>query len=1085
MSNTALVSNVYFTCEAYNDLVSNIPAEQDTNLLYPLIPNGESQNYQLGVVKARVPLGTIPLTRDNIDLKKYQLMLRNGVYEASAYVKQINALTGNYYYVLDGNAIKRYSYTATTSTLTKTISLSNICSFVLQFVVDDYENIYIAGSNVSNDVADTLFVLDSNLTPSIIFQQSFTNIKSIYIDRNSVFYVLDETEILATAYCYNNQNSLNSVQLSEAFTITQDFAGNNLNNVIFIVATENNIIIAHSQNILSYYTATGTPITDYISDASNLVCGNVLASEDVLCTVDSNLLLDQLIGTQSQVPYDIETGVALTTGVITSQLATAGTFAYAIGTDNHLYNTPWPITSPPGNFSPVNTSINLKTISARKNNVVAGISTTDDLYFLNQNIPDTEPVSDAWGLTAVNFKPSANGIISMDWNIANNKVLVVDSNNDLYLSNYGLYPLGYAGLTYNNNNVSVFGYESYVSTDGIMQQHLLSQVTPSTTIKSFATKNGVVYAVSGNPGSQIVLELSWHDWNTVINTYACAECAGTIRSITIVDNNFVCVGSDYNVAIYSIFTGVLVNNITDYVSDPSVMVEGFQDGSHIAIVHGVNSFDVWTYTGVPSSLSTNLVPGGTILAIAFNPNDITNGIGKIFISHQVSPTEFYIDSFTFIASYIADSQVTITVSITPYTTLFCNVDNGILIAYQPASTQVQLFYQLQNYSDTVYNQINNVPNYDYLYFPQSLTGYYTFQAITTNITPSSVAVSRTNPNTVYAINSANSKLYKGTLSSNAITFTQLSQFSQSYTSISTCKNTDTTNINSTLRTFTISNQTPINDVTLTNNKIESVAKNESNGQFLVGLLTSNQIKAYNSQLVVQSTLTQTNPYSLFAKNADDINVPNVSIYNLQVVIDSINAAFIEAWNKLKSLGGSLAEPPNLTIDFTGILTLNYSADYTQTGNAILFNNPLMNLCYFQNVPDSQDVGFYRLILKPSSTSTTQLSRSMYQFNQLDKILIQSTSLFVAGSWYGTNSVSQVLTDIDIPIDGSNFAIGNIGQVLYYQPPMLRVFQMGSGGNAVNRIQMSILYRYRNGTQYQLELAPGEAFSVKLDFIKKF
>ena len=108
---------------------------------------------------------------------------------------------------------------------------------------------------------------------------------------------------------------------------------------------------------------------------------------------------------------------------------------------------------------------------------------------------------------------------------------------------------------------------------------------------------------------------------------------------------------------------------------------------------------------------------------------------------------------------------------------------------------------------------------------------------------------------------------------------------------------------------------------------------------------------------------------------------------------------------------------------------------------------------------------------------------MYAFNQLDKILIQSNNLFVSGSFFGGNSVSKVITDVDVPIDG--FVNGNLGQVLYYQPNFLRVFQMGSGGNAIDRIQMSILYRYRDGEEYQLLLPPNEAFSVKLDFIKRF
>lgn len=1080
MSNTALVPNVYFTCENYNDLVINIPAEQDTNLLYPLIPNGESQNYQLAVAKARVPLGTIPLTRDNIGLKKYELMLRNGNYEASAYVKQINALTGNYYYVLDGSSIKRYSYTSTTSTLTKTIDISNVCSFVLQFVVDDYENIYIAGSNTSSEIADVLIIIDSSETPNILHEEGFTNIKSIYIDRSNNFYLMD-TEENTTVMCYNNAASLNNVNLLLDFIISKDFAGNDLVNGVYVVATENNIIVAHDLNILSYYTATGVAITDYsVTGADQLVAGNVLASEDVLMTADIDQLNDLLIATKNQVPYNIEAApnTPLTTGVIDSSLAIAGSVAYAVGTNNNLYSVPWPITSPPATYTEVNTDENIKAICARSNNV-NGISTTDDLYFLNTNTPYGATATNEWGLTAVNFKPNSHGIISYDWNVANNKMVCVNSQNEMFVSNVGIYPLGYFGIL--DGVVSTLGLENFSNSGYVFNTHEISR-TSSGDIQKFTTRNGVVYAIKGSAGSQKIYELNIQTFEETGVVFNCTECNGNINSVSVVDSNLVVVSGVYDVITYRITDQSLVSQITNYQNDSSVLVVGFQDGVHLGIVHS-GILSIWDYVLVTDNTDTNL-GSPEITGIAFNPNDKTNGIGKFFFADIEGPSTYNIKYVTFTAQYNQNTTGIIDTQVHPISNLWCNVDNGLLIAYIYQENDINVYYQSNGYNAAQIQQIYNVPSYNFMYFPQSMTGVYGFTPITANITPVSIAVSRDHPNKIYAINSTDSLLYVGTLTGTDISFSQMSQFNQTYSYISTIKNTNTS-INTTIRTFTISNQTPLNNLVISNNKVESIAKNEATGQFLVGLQTSNQIKAYNTQLALQYTLSQNNPYSLFAKNADDINVPNVSIYNLQAVIDSINVAFVEAWNKLKALGGTLAEAPNMAIDITGLLTLNYSADYTQTGNAILFNNPLMNLCYFQNVVDTQDVGFYRLILKPSSTSTTQLAKSMYQFNQLDKILIQSTSLFVAGSWYGKNSISQILTDIDVPIDSANFGIGNIGQVLYYQPPMLRVFQMATGGNAVSRIQMSILYRYRNGTQYVLDLAPGEAFSVKLEFVRKF
>lgn len=1078
MSNTALVSNLYFTCEAYNNGSTNIPAQEDTSLLYPLIPNRESQDYQLAVAKCRVPLGTIPLTNENIGLKLYELTLRNGTFEASSYVKQVNSLTGNFYYVLDGTTIKRYSYTSTGSTLSKTIQLNNICSFVYQFVVDDYENIYIAGSNISSEIANQLIIIDSNIVPNILYQESFDNIKSIYIDRNSNFYLINENGLNAIVNCYNNKTLLNNVSLALNFTIKKDFAGNDLINAIFVVATENNIIIAHNLKMLSYYTATGIAITDYSIPGNQLVSANVLASEDILMTADINQLNDELFGVKNTLPYNIETGELLSNGLLDSELAIAGKYSYAIGTDNHLYVMDWPVISPPGNFYKINND-NLQTLAGRKDNILACTSTTDDLFFLNQNIPYNATPSNALGLTAVNFKPTSFPIFSMDWNVSNDKLLVVDSQKELYISNTGIYPLGFIGFGNTGNNIEIQGYENYDNANNQMTTHLLNSNSSVLLTGPFATKNGVVYGIKGDEGFQKVYEMNLNFDETGV-IFPCTECNGDINSIDIVDNNICVVGVSGNIALYSIFNQTLTRNITNYEGSNIINFVGFQDGSRLAINHN-NNLAIWNYlTGV--IYSDQIIQNSfACQSITFNPNDLTNGVGKLFVSYLAGASDNKLDFITFNSSYVVDNQQNIDSSTDIFEELWFNVDNGILINY--ISTYAKLYYQSQNYSAQIYNTVS-VPSYVNLYFPQSLTGLYTFTKITTNINPLSVAVSRTNTNTLYALNFGDNLVYSGTLVNNTITFTQLTQFNQTYSYISTTKNINT-NIDSTLRTFTISNQTPIANVVISNNKVESIAKNEETAQFLVGLYTSNQIVSYNPSLVSQFTLSQNNPYSLFAKNADDINVPNVNIFNIQVVVDEINEAFVEAWNKLKGLGGNFAEPPSLSLDLNGYLTLNYSADYTQSGNAILFNNPLMNLCYFQNVPDNQDIGFYRLFLKLASTSTTQLSKSIYQFNQLDKILIESTSLFVAGSWYGRNSISQVLTDIDVPIDSSSFAIGNIGQVLYYQPPMLRVYQMASGGNAVNRIQMSILYRYRNGNQYILQLPPGEAFSVKLEFIKKF
>jgi hypothetical protein len=61
---------------------------------------------------------------------------------------------------------------------------------------------------------------------------------------------------------------------------------------------------------------------------------------------------------------------------------------------------------------------------------------------------------------------------------------------------------------------------------------------------------------------------------------------------------------------------------------------------------------------------------------------------------------------------------------------------------------------------------------------------------------------------------------------------------------------------------------------------------------------------------------------------------------------------------------------------------------------------------------------------------------------------------------------------------------NIGQILYFQPTFIRPYTLSSS-NAIDRIQIDVLYQYKDFTTYNLQLAPGANFTVLLDFIKRF
>ena len=501
-----------------------------------------------------------------------------------------------------------------------------------------------------------------------------------------------------------------------------------------------------------------------------------------------------------------------------------------------------------------------------------------------------------------------------------------------------------------------------------------------------------------------------------------------------------------------------------------------------------NEVHIWNYTGTPTAVAVIVLPDCVLVNyLTYNINDKLSNVGKLFVSFTTDVGYQQLSSMTLSDQWTFTGLSTpiYTFESTIVTQIFCNADNGIVFAYNTANSEggIYAFFQSIGYALGFYKltDISSIMGQAW-FMPNLSAALLPFTSIKTNNSSlKSFCISKTAPNLIYGLDATSGLLYSGMLSGTSdVNLVRITQFNNAYSYISTAE-TDQGIVNTTLRTFTISNQTQINSIEFNNTIISSIAKNEETLEFLVS--TSNAIVSYNEQLTQNYTLPLANVECLYAKPGEDINFANVPVYSLEEVVESINAAFLDALVKLQKQGSSLTDAPSLTLNSNGTLTLNYPTIFTQTGNAILFNNPLINLCYFQNVQDTTAPTYFKLLLSPASTSKTQLSKSLYAFNQLDKILIQSNNLFVSGSFFGGNSVSKVITDVDVPIDG--FVNGNLGQVLYYQPNFLRVFQMGSGGNAIDRIQMSILYRYRDGEEYQLLLPPNEAFSVKLDFIKRF
>jgi hypothetical protein len=361
-----------------------------------------------------------------------------------------------------------------------------------------------------------------------------------------------------------------------------------------------------------------------------------------------------------------------------------------------------------------------------------------------------------------------------------------------------------------------------------------------------------------------------------------------------------------------------------------------------------------------------------------------------------------------------------------------------------------------------------------------------FTQITINEPVAYVAVSRSNPNNVYIVQHTDNTIYQGSLVSNAITFTQIPEFdTEQYAGLMTKLNQNTVN-DSRLTTLSTQTQTQSGQLQISNTYIKSIAKNEITSEFMVGNPTTKALNVYDYKLTPKYQLTSPiTPTFIYTKNAEDIDAGNADIYSYAPLILGINAAFEEAFQRLNTNNPSpLATAPSITMNYqTGLCTLSYPVGYSQQNNGIYFNKKLWNLIKYYPYQVSTEldlVGLYKLGLLLNSTSQEQTTGTIWDFNLLNQIAFQSNTLFIANSYFGNNQSNRIIATIDIP---TKELLEN-NDVLFYQPTFMRPYTLSSG-SPIDRIQVDVLYSYRDFTVYPLMISPGQNWRAQFDFIKKF
>ena len=1132
MSNIAQTLNVYYTASQYVDPSVALPTQAlvDEKLIYPIIK--DSSQFQVGLVKAKVPLDTIPLTSYNIPLKAYEIGLRKGNSSGFAYVPQLNSTQANFLWKSYGSSIIQYTYNVLGGlTQIQQINLSSYLSYIYMFVVDDYSNLYCIGSNILNGNNTSFFVFSNAQTPSVYYSDvSYTDLVCISIDRSQKIYLASQN---SGVQVFSNVNSNTGVNLTLETTINVDFDNNPLINIA-TVCSDQTTIIGYNTNYIQVYNDVYTPIASPNHLTEIVSIGNqsaILHDQNSFVLTDVGVANDSIYGIvfTSDIANNTDTNVQAfqSTWSDCPHVRLDTQYVLGIGLDNLIYQVQNNSTATP-----------VEVVSAQTANFVCGnrqkswyLSQTANTTLCNFNTNSTI------SLFADDFAPPVGNFNSFDVDKISGKILGISNNdNKLYSSNLPVLPIQLfiekpgtfqmerddinlpqtinkvADYTTLTNNPLLCCYST--SSGFIVAQSQYLTATTGNVILSITDFNfnvlttKTVLSLNINNGSPVLAELSvaglcvvnglgefyFYDESTLslitnATITGITPNVGSIYSIACQSNTLV-ISNGLNILVYTYNSTTNIHTLvqsTDWVSLNSSIL---------------NVWSMWINPNSP--LQINVLGSASTLISApvslyqFTFADITYALATSFTGPFYNPaSQTYVIPQKFISSGSFQDGLTFIKGnqLANYMIVPSSEVEGFDIFYPETSSLVYLGTIAINYQQSVqWNGSSATP----LFFSIALsgaTGLYTYTTnIPTNLDGNLLGFAMSATSRVAFATDLTGLLYQGNFNGTSITDFAVIPTGGSalYSSISTQV---VTNPLSQLFDYNLSTQTPSGSVDLGLVSVLGLCRNVVTGEFIVCTndVSSNLISYPASSLVPTNwTTTVTNPGCVFVKNSENLDSGPANIYSYQTVIDAINSAFVLAFNRANKNGASLISPPSVGINFqNGLVTLNYDSEYVNsvngvllTTNGILFNNGLNNLIRFNSNTDTLLSGFNLLYLvggTVSPYSVQQSSTTITSFNLLDKILFNSTTIYVSQNYYGNNQVSNTVTDIDI--DTSQI-IQNTGQWLLYQPNFLRPFLLASN-NAIDRIQLQVYYQYIDGTTYPLLINPGSGWNAKIDFVRKF
>ena len=293
-------------------------------------------------------------------------------------------------------------------------------------------------------------------------------------------------------------------------------------------------------------------------------------------------------------------------------------------------------------------------------------------------------------------------------------------------------------------------------------------------------------------------------------------------------------------------------------------------------------------------------------------------------------------------------------------------------------------------------------------------------------------------------------------------------------------------IDLTSTTFNITNTFEFRDTHL-----NALSRNATNNLVLCATDDTAQLVFFDSNnLIPKYSTALSNNLWIFSESLNvGIGNPNLQVYSLNDYVSAINETLNTCLQNIRRTDPSIrVDTPFFELNRSnGLLTLYYDSEFTQNNYGIYLGKKLYQFFKFSITPSTDPAlqQLNKILLTPSVsgqeiTDITQTNLSLYQLNQLDKLVLE-TSLDIFSDVTGGDQRSlNIFTEFDI--DTSNpVTMYNDGSLLY-SAVLLRNYSMIST-NKLQQIQYSMWYQFKNGERYKFYISPNNNISLKLQFTR--